>query len=961
MPGRIARFAFELKALARPGPGLSLACLTAFVVAFYGGVLFGGRQFAFRDSAHFYYPLYGRVQQEWSAGRLPLWEPGENGGTPMLGSPMAAVLYPGKIIFALVPYAWGVRLYTVGHEVLAFWAMVVLMRAWGVSGTGAILAGSSYAFGGVVLSDDFNIIYLVGAAWLPFGFRAVDGWLRMGRRSALLELALVLAMQVLGGDPESAYFTVLCAAGYALGLARSGGGSDGGSPARGRPGSWGLGLVVVAIGWIWAGPALVPRIYGTGGRTGQLVVATTWVLAGVAYVASRRGGHRARLAAMFLGLTIAATLALLLAAVQVLPVLEHLAASMRWAASRPDDLYDSSLLPYRIVEWIWPNVFGTFTAGNHYWMPILPPAGAARPSPLSLYAGALPLVLALGAAGFRGGPPWRAWMTTVALLSFWASVGEFAAPARWSAAGPSATAGDGSFYGFLATSLPALRLFRFPFKLLVFTALGLSALAGAGWDRVAAGVGRRRTIGVAIGLLAVTASCLASVVGLRARLVAAIAARELTHAVFGPLDAPAAVGEWLRGTGHGAITLTLSLIVLAGSVRRAGLAGMAAITLLVVDLAVANAHLVIAIPQVDFEKESAVLRAIREAERADPSPGPFRIHRLPSWVPIGWTQEPSTRRLRELVDWEIDTLQPGFGLIHGLSYVFSDESDTGRSDDRRLFRPAFLAADPQLAAALGVEPGWRVLYYPRGAFDLWGARYFIIPAYPGDWARDNRSYAAFLDQTDLIYPDTAAMADPAQIPARRRWLLTRDVQVRRNRSESPRAWVVHHARVIGDGKLIRSLGEPEPASRDALIARIRSADPSSNDMRTTAYVETDDPGELRRHLAASGGPDGATDSVTVRYDAPTRVVIEARLGRPGIVVLADAYDPGWRLAIDGFAAPILRANLLMRAAAVSAGPHTLIYTYEPSFVRIGACASLAGLAAIAGLFFWARHRARAST
>ena len=123
------------RSMARGGvrgrPGLASSpwfALAALVVACYGGVLFGGQQFAFRDSAHFYYPLYWRVQQEWSAGRLPLWEPGANGGTPMLGTPMAAVLYPGKLVFALVPYAWGVRLYTVGHEVLAFWAMLALMR-----------------------------------------------------------------------------------------------------------------------------------------------------------------------------------------------------------------------------------------------------------------------------------------------------------------------------------------------------------------------------------------------------------------------------------------------------------------------------------------------------------------------------------------------------------------------------------------------------------------------------------------------------------------------------------------------------------------------------------------------------------------------------------------------------------------------------------------------------------------
>ena len=88
---------------------LGLICFTFLVVACYGGAFFGGGQFAFRDAAHFYYPHYYRVQQEWAAGHLPLWEPRENSGMPLLGNPMAAVLYPGKILFAILPYAWGLR------------------------------------------------------------------------------------------------------------------------------------------------------------------------------------------------------------------------------------------------------------------------------------------------------------------------------------------------------------------------------------------------------------------------------------------------------------------------------------------------------------------------------------------------------------------------------------------------------------------------------------------------------------------------------------------------------------------------------------------------------------------------------------------------------------------------------------------------------------------------------------
>ena len=43
----------------------------------------------------------------------------------------------------------------------------------------------------------------------------------------------------------------------------------------------------------------------------------------------------------------------------------------------------------------------------------------------------------------------------------------------------------------LSTLLPGFRQFRFPAKLFTFTTLGMAALAGLGWDAVAAGRGRR--------------------------------------------------------------------------------------------------------------------------------------------------------------------------------------------------------------------------------------------------------------------------------------------------------------------------------------------------------------------------------------------------------------------------------------------------------------------------------------
>ena len=56
---------------------------------------------------------------------------------PLLGNPTAAVLYPGKLVFAVLPYAWGARIYIVMHTALAFVAMLVLLRSWGISWSGS--------------------------------------------------------------------------------------------------------------------------------------------------------------------------------------------------------------------------------------------------------------------------------------------------------------------------------------------------------------------------------------------------------------------------------------------------------------------------------------------------------------------------------------------------------------------------------------------------------------------------------------------------------------------------------------------------------------------------------------------------------------------------------------------------------------------------------------------------------
>ena len=126
--------------------------------------------------------------------------------------------------------------------------------------------------------------------------------------------------------------------------------------------------------------------------------------------------------------------------------------------------------------------------------------------------------------------------------------------------------------------------------------------------------------------------------------------------------------------------------------------------------------------------------------------------------------------------------------------------------------------------------------------------------------------------------------------------------------------------------------------------------------RVSAFVETDQPQSLAGYVSRT--LVDPAESVAVTRDEPQRVELVATLKRPGLVILASVDYPGWNLAIDGAPAPIYRTNRMMRGAAVKAGRHTLVYTYDPASFRIGAALSFAGLAALAALVPWARAQQR---
>jgi hypothetical protein len=935
---------------------LVLTLFAGLFVWFFGDALFRPGMFAFRDAADYYHPLLEFVRGQWGAGRVPLWNPYENLGMPLAGNATSGVFYPGMLIFGLPwDYATAYKIYVLAHVLLAGVAAYRLARHWQNSVEASGLCALSYAFCGNVLYQYSNVIFLVGAAWMPLALWAADRALVGRSLRAALGLGLVLALMVLGGDPQAAYHTGLLAAMYALWLRRPRNPRGGRRKAEGGD----------------AAPADVPLPAPAGLLKNRLVL-----------------------------LAVAAAVALALSAIVVLPSTEFARQSQRTLCRKMQSIYEipgllrheqsatrivSGLLgrvetgshdeqsyhfsvgPWRLAEYLWPNVSGRQLPENHRWLDVLAMEG--RVWVPSLYMGLLPLVLALARLRWRRDEPRVTWLSWVVLLSVVASFGwhglgwladQLGAGALYQGK-PWVGEPFGGLYWLMTLLLPGYAQFRFPAKLLTVAALGLSLLAAGGWDQMFAGSwGRvRRGLGILGGL---------SVAGA----IAALAIRPCwsgwfatmpPNQLFGPLDTAAAAAELLGAFVRTAILCGLCGWLIGRASRGARWGAAALLLATAVDLAAANGWMVVCVPARLWQGTPQLAAAIARHETLHGDGQPYRVFRDWEWLPAAWSQSRSPQRLVDAERWVRDTLTPNHNLpAHvALGAVY----DTMMSGEYQ----ALLEAMKNHAWA---NPGRRVeldesnLAFPegRGLLDAVGTRYFILPG------------GQIMPHAERIDEHSATGPGPE------------DTSLWYNPQSFPRAWIVH------DVTLLRPL-----ADRDFLAIRRRTDEvffcgPRLRDFRHDAVVEATSelrsvgqeksvrvplappvPAPRNTGMASAGLPTATTpgrsfapgvedrETARVLHSDPGQVVIEAVLERPGLVVLCDQFYPGWRLSVqsDGqppHDAPILRTNRVMRGAWLAAGRHRLIYQYRPLSFFCGAALSGAGwLALVVGwIVLWARRR-----
>jgi len=892
---------------------LAVAILGPFLWCF-GPALFSDRSFAFRDAAHFYDPLFDWLRRQAASGQIPLWNPQENCGMPVLADGTSSVFYPGKLLFALPwDHAANFKLYTVLHVLLAAGASWRLARRWNASPSAAGLAAVAYAFGGSVLFQYCNIVYLVGAAWLPLALWAADRMLVERRLGPAWLLAAVLALMVLGGDPQMAYHAGLLASAYAWLLWR----------AERR-----------------AGHAAACGVRRAAGQAGLAVSAA---------IRPAHFGHR-RLTL----LSVAAVAAVALAAIQVLPSSEWSYQSERAAYRSPrsvyeifgylarepidgprssivqglfgvpdrgmhhEHIYEFSVGPWRLAELAWPNVSGPLFPVHRRWASGIP--GEGRIWSPSLYLGLLPLLLGLAAWRLRGAAAHVRWLSWASLLATLASFGGYGVgwllyQFRCGVLG--AAPGDvtigwpvGGLYWVLVVLLPGYAYFRYPAKLMVIAALGLSQLAAVGLDRLGSAepVRLRRVL---LGFV------ILSLLGYLATFAGATAWSDWTRHVpsdslFGPFDAAGSLTGLRASFLHAVLLGALVWWLLGGSACDSQPWLAPALLLLTgADVGMSNGWMILTAPRSDWQENSAVAARIEADELPDADGRLVRVFRGSSrnWRPLAWRMRSSAQRHREGLRWDRQTLYPKYHLDNGLAMVeayggtasYDYLAVWGAARRYGLRRPDGVA-----------EPAPAVL-------NVLGVRYLVLPG-------------------DFEYPAAKRLPFIASHPP------VPNVAVWQNPDSFPRAWIVHKAVTLPP---LRRAGPDHVARR---TRRVLFSGGTPRDFRQTAVVESPQASRLPAGPAPSGG--GNEESCRIVVDEPQRMEIEVELRQAGLLVVSDLFYPGWTAevaAADGRReqVPILRTNRIMRGVALPAGKHRVAFAYRPPVFFAGAAVSAAACLALA--------------
>lgn len=401
-------------------------------VALFLPLLVRGEVLYWGTSSLQFIPWWVTAWADLKQGTLPLWNPLNGMGAPLLANYQLAFFYPPNwllLLFAALGgaekgasmVAWGFSLLAIGHLAWAGLGMAFLLRRLRFPWLAQVIGGLAYGLSGYLVGRIGFFSMVWAAAWLPWVIYFTDQIASPDDQEGVVDppgfklvpgLTICFALQLLTGHAQLTWYSIL--------------------------------------------------------------FATLWVTVG-SWRSSPKHHWARRLWMAWCSFGTAILLAAGLAMIQLAPTFEYLRASHRAEAVAYDAAMAYSFWPWRLVTLFSPDFFGNPARGD-YW-------GYAAYWEDHLYEGLLPVLLVVSTlwllirAAFRKKPLARrrllAFLWVMILVAFLLAFGQYL-----------------PIFPFLYKNVPTFAMFQAPTRYLIWAAFAFPLLAAIGIEHWRCPTGR---------------------------------------------------------------------------------------------------------------------------------------------------------------------------------------------------------------------------------------------------------------------------------------------------------------------------------------------------------------------------------------------------------------------------------------------------------------------------------------
>jgi len=191
----------------------------------FGEVLIGG------DLINNYIPYKHIFVEQIKSGQFPFWNPYTFSGKPFYADIQIGVFYPFNWLFLLLPIPMCFTLLIILHLIIGGIGMFYYAREFVRERIYALISAIIFILSGFFSIRIYTgvVLFIFTGVWAPIVFLLLNRWFKTGSNATFMSqkqrdesrvitmnfkyigwLAIALAMQILAGSPQIAFYTIFC-------------------------------------------------------------------------------------------------------------------------------------------------------------------------------------------------------------------------------------------------------------------------------------------------------------------------------------------------------------------------------------------------------------------------------------------------------------------------------------------------------------------------------------------------------------------------------------------------------------------------------------------------------------------------------------------------------------------------------------------------------------------------------